>query len=297
MNLKGLFMVKVLHPGLYTSIQDMGRFGYRNLGVPMSGTMDSISAGFANALLNNHKNDAVMEITMVGPQLLFTASTNLVITGAEMNAEINNSPILNYKPYTVKNGDLLTFGKLKKNGIRCYLAVSGGFQSEIILKSRSFYTGITSQELLKKNDLISFKHQVINQTNNAQPKGTINTKIPFYDTNILEVFTGPEFELFSSEEQKKLLSVIYTVSNDNNRMGYRMEEEAVKHTKSIITSPVLPGTVQLLPSGKLIILMKDAQTTGGYPRVFQLNEKSIAILAQKRAGDSLKFNTFKMTNN
>lgn len=280
-------MVKVLHPGLYTSIQDMGRFGYRNLGVPMSGIMDSISAGFANALLNNHKNDAVMEITMIGPKLVFMASTNLVITGAEMSAELNNNPILNYKPYPVKNGDILTFGKLK-NGIRSYLAVSGGFQSEIILKSRSFYAGITSQGLLKKNDLISFKHQEINKTNNQQPKGTINTKIPFYDTNIIEVFKGPEFELFSSEEQKKLLSVIYTVSNDNNRMGYRMEEEAVKHNKSIITSPVLPGTVQLLPSGKLIILMKDAQTTGGYPRVFQLNEKSIAILAQKRAGEVIK---------
>lgn len=280
-------MIKVLHPGFYTSIQDMGRFGYRNLGVPMSGIMDSISGGFANALLNNHKNDAVMEITMIGPKLVFMASTYLVITGAEMSAELNNNPILNYKRYPVKNGDILTFGKLK-NGIRCYLAVSGGFQSEIILKSRSFYAGITSQGLLKKNDVIFFKHQVINQTNNQQPKGTINTKIPFYDAIIIEVFNGPELELFSSEEQKKLLSVIYTVSNDNNRMGYRMEEEAVKHTKSIITSPVLPGTVQLLPSGKLIILMKDAQTTGGYPRVFQLNEKSIAILAQKRAGEKIK---------
>lgn len=280
-------MIKVLHPGFYTSIQDMGRFGYRNLGVPMSGTMDSISAGFANALLNNLKNDAVMEITMIGPKLVFMASTYFVITGAEMSAELNNNPILNYKRYPVKNGDILTFGNLK-NGIRCYLAVSGGFQSEIILKSRSFYAGITSQGLLKKDDVIFFKHQVINQTNNQQPKGTINTKIPFYDAIIIEVFKGSELELFSSEEQKKLLSEIYTVSNDNNRMGYRMEEEAVKHAKSIITSPVLPGTVQLLPSGKLIILMKDAQTTGGYPRVFQLNEKSIAILAQKRMGEKIK---------
>lgn len=280
-------MVKVLQPGLYTSIQDMGRFGYRNFGVPVSGAMDSISAGFANALLNNNKNDAVMEITMVGPKLIFMASTNIVITGAEMSAELNNNPILNYKVYSVQNGDILSFGKLKK-GIRCYLAVSGGFQPEIILKSRSFYVGITSQGLLKKNDLVSFEHQEIKNDNNKQPKGTINTKIPFYDINVIEVFKGTEFELFSSKEQKKLLSATFTVSNDNNRMGYRMEEDAVKHTKSIITSLVLPGTVQLLPSGKLIILMKDAQTTGGYPRVFQLTEKSIAILAQKRAGDTIK---------
>ena len=278
-------MLKILQPGLYTSIQDMGRFGYRNIGVPMSGCMDSISAGFANALLNNDNNDAVMEITMVGPKLSFMASTNIVITGAEMGAELNNNPILNYKVYPVQNGDILSFGKLKK-GIRCYLAVSGGFQSEIILKSRSFYGGITSQGLLKKNDLLSFEHHKIN---NKYPKGSINTKIPFYDTNIIEVFKGPELELFSSLEQSKILSTIFTVSNDNNRMGYRMEEEVVKHVKSIITSPVLPGTVQLLPSGKLIILMKDGQTTGGYPRVFQLTEKSIAILAQKKARDTIKF--------
>ena len=142
-------MVKVLQTGLYTSIQDMGRFGYRNIGVPMSGAMDSISAGFANALLNNNKNDAVMEITMAGPKLVFMASTNIVITGANMSAELNNNPILNYKAYPVQNGDILSFGKLKK-GIRCYLAVSNGFQPEIILKSRSFYPGITFQGLLKK---------------------------------------------------------------------------------------------------------------------------------------------------
>lgn len=278
-------MIKILHPGLYTTIQDMGRFGYRNLGVPMGGTMDSISAGFANALVNNLKNDAVLEITMVGPKLVFMASTNLVITGAEMSAELNHIPILNYKVYPVQIGDILSFGKLKK-GIRCYLAVTGGFQSEIILKSRSFYAGITPQGLLKKNDLIPFKHQEISIR--KQANGIVNSKISFYDINTLEVFKGPEFELFSSEEQKKILSTKLTVSNDNNRMGYRMEEVVVKHSKSIITSPVLPGTVQLLPSGKLIVLMKDAQTTGGYPRVFQLTVKSIAILAQKRVGDILK---------
>jgi len=277
-------MLKILQPGLYTSIQDTGRFGYRNIGVPMSGCMDSISGGFANALLNNDKNDAVMEITMVGPKLAFMASANIVITGAEMCAELNNNPILNYKVYPVQNGDILSFGKLKK-GIRCYLSVSGGFQSEMILKSRSFYAGITSQGFFKKNDLLSFKHQEIN---NKHPKAAINTKIPFYDTNAIEVFKGPELELFSSRELRKILSTTFTVSNDNNRMGYRMEEEVVKHTKSIITSPVLPGTVQLLPSGKLIILMKDAQTTGGYPRIFQLTEKSIAILAQKRARDTVE---------
>ena len=118
----------------------------------------------------------------------------------------------------------------------------------------------------------------------------INNKIQFFETTEIDVFKGPEFELFTAKELEKLLSNVHTISNKSNRMGYRMEETMVLHNKSMITSPVLPGTVQLTPSGQLIILMKDAQTTGGYPRVFQLTEKSIAIMAQKKAGDIININ-------
>ena len=278
-------MIKVLYPGLYTSIQDVGRFGYRNIGVPVSGVMDSISAGIANALLNNKRNDAVLEITMTGPKLEFKTSTDIVISGAEMSAKINNDIILNNKVYSAKSGDVLSFGLLIK-GLRCYLAVSGGFQTEIVLKSKSFYNGITRQTFFKKDDIIPIKNMVVEKT---QTKGSIITKEHFFETTIIDVFRGPEFNLFSSIDQQKLLINKFTVSNDNNRMGYRLKEELIKHSISIITSPVLPGTVQVMPSGKLIILMKDAQTTGGYPRVFQLTEKSIAILAQKKAGDKINF--------
>ena len=114
---------------------------------------------------------------------------------------------------------------------------------------------------------------------------------PFYyiQRNTSGFFEGPEFNLFSSEEQDKITNCVYAVSNKNNRMGYQLEEEVLKHTISMITNPVLPGTIQLIPSGQLIILMKDAQTTGGYPRIFQLTELSIAILAQKKSGDKINF--------
>ncbi len=224
-------MLKVLHSGLYTTIQDMGRFGYRNLGVPLSGAMDSISANFANALLNNHKNDAVLEITMMGPKLLFMEATVIVISGAEISAKLNDNSISNYKVYTVNKGDMLSFGKLLK-GMRCYLAVSGGFQTALVLKSRSFYAGITSQGIIKKDDLLSFHY---NEVKINELKGALNPKNPFFDTNILSIFKGPEFELFTREEQHKLLSAKYTISNQSNRMGYRLEEEVVRHSKSIIT--------------------------------------------------------------
>ena len=103
-------MIRVLKPGIYTTIQDLGRFGYRNQGVPVSGSMDSISAGFANGLLNNNANDALIEITLVGPELLFTDSTNIVLTGAEMSPLLNDEPIRNYRVYKVIEGDILSFG-------------------------------------------------------------------------------------------------------------------------------------------------------------------------------------------
>lgn len=278
-------MIKVLKPGIHTTIQDLGRFGYRNQGVPVSGNMDSISAGFANALLNNNANDAMLEITLSGPKLLFTDATNIVLTGAEMSPQLNGEPIQNYRVYKVIGGDVLSFGELKR-GLRSYLAVHGGLDSESVLNSKSFYEDITSQWCLKKNDVLSLKSGV-NEIENHE--SNIKNISAFYETDILEVYEGPDFELFTASEQEKILSSSYTVSKDNNRMGYQLEEISIEHTKSIITSPVLPGTIQLTPAGKLIILLKDAQTTGGYPRVLQLTEKSISILAQKNVGDKLNF--------
>jgi len=277
-------MIKVLHSGFYTSIQDKGRFRFRNIGVPVSGTMDSISAGLANALLNNNDNDALLEIALNGPKLEFTKPTAIVISGAEMSPKLNTNSILNYRVYQVKKGDIISFGKLQK-GLYAYLAIQGGFQSKTVLKSKSFYDGLTVRSRLQKNDSIPYKSKAIVKTLNSAIKNTNS----FFETNILEVFKGPEFELFNFEEQRKLLQTKLTVTNSMNRMGYRLKESVVLHNKSMITSPVLPGTVQLTPSGHLIVLMKDAQTTGGYPRVFQLTEKSISILAQKKAGDSIKF--------
>jgi allophanate hydrolase subunit 2 len=217
--------------------------------------------------------------------LEFKAATKLVLTGAEISPKLNHKSIQNYKIYTVCAGDILSFGALLK-GARCYLAVADGFQTPTVLNSRSFYEGITLKGILLKRDEVSFKS--FNEKKNNLG-GILNNKKQFYETSIVEVYKGPEFELFSLEEQEKLKSTKYTVSNQSNRMGYRLEETVVANNKSIITSPVIPGTVQIVPSGQLIVLMKDAQTTGGYPRVFQLTEKSIAILAQKKAGDKFNF--------
>ena len=127
-------MVKVIKPGFYTTIQDLGRFGYQDYGVPVSGSMDQYSAQFANALLNNEKSDAVLEMTMTGPKLQFNSQTSICISGANMSPELNGSDIKLNTLIPIKPNDILSFGKLKE-GFRSYLAVSGGFQSESNLKS------------------------------------------------------------------------------------------------------------------------------------------------------------------
>lgn len=276
-------MLKVLKSGFYTTVQDLGRFNYRNKGVPVSGVMDQVSVFKANTLLENETTDAVLEITMTGPTLVFEEETYITLAGAEMSATLNNLPIQNYKVYQINTGDILSYGKLEK-GFRAYLAVKGGFQLESDLKSRSFYKGITKESRLKDGDIVPFEYNKL-----FKPK-ILEIKVDsFLEDTVLEVHRAPEFNLLQENQLAQLFNVDFTVAKENNRMAYQLEECIDGHAISILTSATLPGTVQLTPSGKLIVLMKEGQTTGGYPRILQLSDKAIAVLAQKRAGAKISF--------
>jgi biotin-dependent carboxylase-like uncharacterized protein len=277
-------MIKVLQSGIYTSIQDTGRVGFRNIGVPLSGSMDHISAALANSLLNNEPKDAVIECTLNGPELQFNTETSVVVTGAEMSPTLNNLPIVNNKVYHINFGDTVKFGKLL-SGVRSYVAVKGGIQSELILNSRSFFNGITAKAVLKKNDSIAINPGHLRREEHF---GLVKAQLPFSFDNALEVYPGPEFDMLTKNEQERLFETKFSIGV-NNRMGYNLENTISPHSKNMLTSPVLPGTVQMLPNGKLVVLMKDAQTTGGYPRILQLTERSMAILSQNRTGDRIIF--------
>jgi len=278
-------LVKVIKPGFYTTVQDLGRFGFQQFGVSVSGVMDSYSAKIANALLHNNENDAVLEITMSGSTLQFNCDTCICIAGADISPKLNNKLVKLNSVLNIKEGDIISFGKLRY-GYRCYLSVSGGFQAEITMNSRSMYKSITSRFVLAKNDELAIsEHDNIIEKSNASIK--INTN--HFGLNDIEVLKGPEFELLTKKQQKQLLSNKFTISKDNNRMAYQLVEILENNIKPIITSLVLPGTVQLTPSGKLIVLMRDCQTTGGYPRVLQLKEYSIDALSQKLAGKNIHF--------
>ncbi|WP_296638365.1 biotin-dependent carboxyltransferase family protein [Polaribacter sp.] len=278
-------MLKVLKAGFFTSIQDKGRVGFASIGVPVSGVMDFFSSDLTNHILNNSLDAAVIEITLGACKFLFLENTEIAISGGNFSPTINDKPISINQRIIVEKHDVLSFGKVKY-GVRCYIAVKGGFLSEIKLGSRSFYRNVTKNFLLKKNDIINYNtfDQDLRDSNSL-----IKISKNHFESEIIECFKGPEFDLLNKEQQNILFEKSFSLSIDNNRMGFKLNEIVENNFEQILTSAVIPGTVQITPSGKLIVLMRDCQVTGGYPRIIQLTENSINILAQKTTNNKFKF--------
>jgi len=278
-------MIKVIASGLHSSLQDLGRFGHRDCGVPISGAMDLRSAAKANALVGNDANATVLEFMASGPILEFHEAALIGISGAIFSPKIDGQKVGMNTSISVNEGSTLSFGSPSK-GMRAYLAIKGGFTSEIMLGSSSYYSGITKEAQLRKNDILHFA-----QSNKKSPetnRSEINTEFRF-DSNEIEVFKGPEFELLPKSIQNKLKNTSFIIDTQSNRMAYWLEHSEDISAKDIITAPVQPGTVQMTPVGKVIVLMRDAQTTGGYARIFQLTKNAVDLLAQKRAGEIVSF--------
>ncbi len=279
-------MIEVITTGLFTTIQDAGRYGYRKWGVPISGAMDQQSAQLANQLVNNTENEAVMEITLTAPTLKFNIDAIVAITGAGFSPSVNNQPISMNKSFWISKGSILKLGR-PSNGVRAYLSVAGGFSVPQVLGSRSFYPNITKNSQVKKGDFLSINNN--SHTKNHISNASVKISEKQFSNYKIQVYKGPEFHLLSKEIKEKILSQPFEISNDSNRMGYRLNTSENIFATEILTSAVQPGTVQLTPSGQLIVLMRDCQTTGGYARILQLTDKSINILAQKQTGQAIRF--------
>jgi len=180
-------MLKVLKPGLYTTVQDLGRYGHRDIGVPIAGAMDVESVKKANLLLENDENDAVLEITMTGPTLQFDTDTYISLSGAHIVATLNNEPIDNYSVIKIGKGDILSYGRLEL-GFRGYIAIKGGFQTKKVLDSRSQFYPVTKSARLKDGDELPYS-----ETKNYEPKLSEVKIEEHFENNILKVYKGPEF--------------------------------------------------------------------------------------------------------
>ena len=270
----------IIHPGFYSSIQDVGRKAYRDLGVPHSGAMDQEAMRLANQALGNTPDAAVLEMILQGVTLRFSESTVIMVIGNVDKVELNTEQIDFTKPIEIKAGDQLKIGRVMQ-GHFAYLAITGGWQTELVLGSRSMFRGITSSARLAKEDVLRYK-KVISKISDG-PSGTLNL------SKKLNAFKGSEFESLPQEFKTLLFQTEFKLSSSWNRMAYVVKTDLPVEIEQISTSPVLPGTVQLTPAGDLIVLMRDAQTTGGYPRVLQLTEEAINQLTRKQVGEAIQF--------
>lgn len=275
-------MIEVVSAGLFSTIQDQGRLGFRNIGVPISGAMDVYSAHLANALLDNHKGCAVLESTIIGPTLKFHQDSFIVLTGAYGEPKLNDATLSLNTVIEIHKGDILSIGKITQS-TWSYMAVLGGIKSQKILNSRSFYPGITDNFKIEKGDKLIIKDYPSKIINRAK------VNVQYSNENTIHVTKGPEYELLHEASKNNLLNFRFKLSSQSNRMAYKLAHHCELKAKEIITSSVQPGTVQLTPSGELIILMRDCQTTGGYARVLQLTDRAINQLSQRKTDEVVLF--------
>lgn len=277
-------MIEVQHPGMYSTIQDLGRYGYRKFGVPLSGYMDRNSAVKANELLGNDPNCAVVEFVNTGPKLFFTKPAIIAITGAPFDMLLDGKEISPNCAVLVESNSLLELGKSEK-GVWGYLAIKGGILSDVVMKSRSYFKGLTQHEKLQKGDIIEVA--TISESSSQEVSwGERLDGIVIRKT--IPVTEGPEFQSLPSAIRLKITDATYVISPQSNRMAYLLNHNEPISAKEITTAPVQPGTIQLTPAGRMLVLMKDAQTTGGYSRILQLSEAAISEMAQLRPGEEIQ---------
>lgn len=259
----------MLQPGI-SSIQDAGRFGYLSEGIPIAGFMDATAAGLANMLVGNAIGTACVEWAMLPPKLEFKDAAIIALTGAVVKVYLNGKEVSIYKSINIPKNTVLSFGHVE-SGVYGYIAIYKGFYTEEVLGSRSWFPQLTTEYLFTKGLRIPFA----SQSKLAVSKTRIVPQKQMQSAQVLNVYKGPEFNLLTKHQQTLLINSKFTISNSRNRMGIQLSELFESHNFSLLSSPVLPGTIQWTPSGKIIILMKDAQTIGGYPRILQLTESAL----------------------
>ena len=298
----------ILRPGLLTTIQDAGRPGHRRAGVSVSGPLDTRALRVANLLVGNPPGAAALEITLLGPTLRFTADHLLALTGADLTATLNGTPLPLNRPVAVRAGATLSFGR-PRDGARAYLAVAGGLSVPTVLGSQSTYLraglgGLDGRALRIDDELLidapgadRLCHQLL-----AAAPTLIMTAAPWFADPLLtpqpaaapliRALRGPEYEQFTAASQHAFWHEEFTVTPASDRMGSRLAGPELRRAPGqpeLLSAAVTFGTVQVPPGGQPIVLLADHQTTGGYPRLAQIAAVDLPLLAQVPPGGTLRF--------
>ena len=270
--------LEVIKPGLMTSIQDMGRKGLAYYAIPNSGVMDKNAARIALLLLDKKEDSPLIECTSVAPHLKFNAPVQIAISGADFNWKVNDKAVALNTIIEIKTGDVLK-GQFARTGLRGYIAINGELKIDSIYNSYSTYInagiGGFQGRLLKKEDLINWE---------PSESAILHHKI-------VPIKAGPEFTYLNGPSQRLLTSASYKIGTDSNRMGLRLSGPKLESASYQLeySLPVLPGFIQLPPSGLPIIVLQDGQTSGGYPRIAYVPEQYLSGLNQIPLGGEFRF--------
>jgi antagonist of KipI len=292
--------VQVLRPGVPMTLQDGGRHGHQHFGLCPGGAMDAVSYALANALVGNSADEAVLEFTVLGPELVFAEQALVALCGADFEASIPlNRPVL------LAAGNRLAIGRATR-GARGYLAVAGGFPVDVVLGSRSTYLpggfGGLQGRTLRRGDVLpltdgvaelsaerfdSLKKKSERSVRWSAPPQTVPDREPI----LLHAMEGQHYASFDSASQRAFFDAVWKIAPESNRMGFRLAGPALARPEAdeILSGPTCLGTVQVPAGGVPIVLMADHQTTGGYPKIAEIASADVPRLAQLAPGATLHF--------
>ncbi|MEG1689836.1 MAG: biotin-dependent carboxyltransferase family protein [Hafnia sp.] len=280
-------MLNIIRAGLQTTVQDQGRNGLRGQGVSLGGALDAPALYAANLLVGNRGTDAGLEVTLGECTVEFTRDGWMALTGAGCDAYLDKQRIWTGWNYPVRAGQRLVLHRPKR-GMRSYLAVSGGIDVPKVLGSRSTdltggFGGLDGRRL-KDGDVLP-----LGEVRRVPQKSQGIKQLLF--NNYIRVLPGPEYQEFSPEEQAFFWRTPWHLSPQSNRMGYRLNGHVLRRSRSreMFAHGLLPGVIQVPHGGQPIVLMADAQTTGGYPRIACVIEADLYHLAQIRLGEPIHF--------
>ena len=287
--MSGMWVVKA---GMLTTIQDTGRWGFQSRGVPVAGPMDPVSHRIANALVGNSRDAALLEITLLGPELEFEDERLIAVAGADFELTLDGRQVPSHAPFIVAAGSRLRFGA-RRLGARAYLAVSGGIAVPLTLGSRSTHL-VSAMGGLDGRALTAGERLPLGETARAPrtPLGPQTAVVDLPDHHAtLRVLQGPQADSFASDALASLQSAPYVVASDSDRMGFRLEGPRLAHARGadIISDATPLGVLQVPASGQPILLMADRQTTGGYPKIATVIAADMAIAGQLAPADTIAF--------
>lgn len=287
--------VKVIKAGACTTVQDLGRIGYQKFGIPVAGVMDEFSASVANYLVGNKREEAVLEVTYLGPSLEFQEEMVIAITGAALSPKLNDMGIANWESLRVQKGDVLSFGGVK-SGVRAYIAFAGSIDVPVINGSKSTLMkskiGGFQGRMLQNGDFLS-----IQVRQEEKLKRVDERYLPKYEHhNRIHVCLGPQDDYFTEKGIANFFQKPYTITANADRMGIRLEGESIEHKEKadIISDAAMIGSIQVPADGKPIILMADRQTTGGYTKIGTVIKEDIVKLAQMGPNHTIQFEEITM---